>query len=86
LQSDKNINAKAIVWQRRERGNDAKHFGLREENQMIHNPRFGLLLKEKMDALGIECVFSTPKDYSSGVKRPFTPEMVDFQMKHLPAQ
>jgi acetyl esterase/lipase len=57
-----------------------------DKNEMIHNPRFGLLLKERMDALGLECVFRTPKDYPSGVKRAFTGEMVDFLLKHLPAQ
>jgi hypothetical protein len=37
-----------------------------------------------MDKLGVECVFRTPKDYSSGEVRPFTAEMVDFFIKHFP--
>jgi len=28
----------------------------------IHHPRFGRFLKEKMDTLGIECVFRNTKD------------------------
>jgi hypothetical protein len=52
--------------------------------EMIHNPRFGLLLKEQMDKLRVECVFTTPKNYSSGEVRPFTAEMVDFFIKHFP--
>jgi acetyl esterase len=54
------------------------------QSEMIHNPRFGLLLKERMDKLGVECVFRTPKDYSSGETRPFTAGMVDFFIKHFP--
>jgi hypothetical protein len=30
--------------------------------QGLHHPRFGRFLKEKMDALGIECVFRNTKD------------------------
>jgi acetyl esterase len=30
-----------------------------------HNPRFGVLLKERMDALGIECVFRHLGDYAA---------------------
>lgn len=56
------------------------------QSEMIHNPRFGVFLKEKMDALGIECVFRTPKDYPAGGVRPFTGEMVDFFVKHFPAR
>jgi hypothetical protein len=54
------------------------------QSEMIHNPRFGVFLKEQMDKLGVECVFRTPKDYSAGKVRPFTAEMVDFFMKHFP--
>jgi acetyl esterase/lipase len=52
------------------------------QSEMIHNPRFGQALKEQMDKLGIECVLRTPKDYSAGVVRPFTEEMVNFFVQH----
>ena len=55
------------------------------QSEMIHNPRFGLLLKEEMDKLGVECLFRTPKDYPAGEARPFTGEMVDFLIRHLPS-
>jgi len=52
--------------------------------EMIHNPRFGVLLKERMDPLGIDCIFRTPKDYPDGLgPRPFTSEMVDFFFKYI---
>jgi acetyl esterase len=54
------------------------------QSEMIHNPRFGLLLKEEMDKLGVACLFRTPKDYPAGETRPFTAEMVDFFIKHFP--
>jgi acetyl esterase len=38
------------------------------QNEMIHNPRFGLMLKEKMDPLGIECVLRTRKDYPDATR------------------
>ena len=47
------------------------------EKEHIHHPRFGHLLKEKMDQLGIRCVLKLRKDYrhSSGT---FTQDSVNF--------
>jgi hypothetical protein len=36
-----------------------------------------------MDKLGVDCVFRSPKDYSSAEVRPFTVEMVEFFIKHF---
>jgi hypothetical protein len=56
------------------------------DNEAIHNPAFGVLLKEQMDKLGIECIFRQPKDYPPGSpRRPFTKEMVEFFVKSLAA-
>jgi acetyl esterase len=54
----------------------------RDLNEMIHNPRLGVLLKDQMDKLGLECVFKTPKDYAVRKPRPFTEDMVDFFERH----
>ncbi len=54
----------------------------KDQNEMIHNPRLGVLLKEQMDKLGLECILKTPKDYAARKNRPFTDEMVDFFEKH----
>jgi acetyl esterase/lipase len=52
--------------------------------QAIHHPRFGLLLKERMDKLGIECVFRTPKDYATtGGNHAMVTDMVDFFAKRF---
>jgi len=51
----------------------------------IHNYRFGLVLKERMDQLGIECVLRHSGQYAPqdrGVKN--LREMVDFFVKHFP--
>jgi hypothetical protein len=32
----------------------------------IHHPKFGFVLKERMDALNIECVISLQEDYPHG--------------------
>jgi len=50
----------------------------------IHHPNFGKKLKEKMDALKIECVLKHQDDYRSGGGNPQT-DMVNFFMKHLAA-
>ena len=54
----------------------------KDTNEMVHNPRLGVVLKEQMDKLGIECIFRTPKDYPGQKNRPFTSDMVDFFEKH----
>ncbi len=57
------------------------------QSEMIHSPRFGVLLKERMDILGLECLLRTPKDYPAGAgPRPFTSEMVAFFFKCLGRQ
>jgi hypothetical protein len=46
----------------------------------IHHPRFGTLLKEQMDRLGIECRVET------GVRRgneDYTKQTMDFVKKHF---
>ena len=50
----------------------------------IHNVRFGLLLKEQMDKLHVECVLRTPKNYPGGGNHAVVTEMVQFFVKHLP--
>jgi acetyl esterase len=52
------------------------------QSEMIHTPRFGVALKERMDKLGIECVLRMPKDYAAGVRRAFSEEMVNFFAQH----
>lgn len=47
-------------------------------SEAIHHINFGILLKEKMDDLGIECVVRNPENS----KTP-TQESVDFYSKHL---
>ena len=47
------------------------------ENAGIHHPTFGYLLKEKMDALGIECVVRC------GVTPPGAPDEIDWLLRHL---
>ena len=54
-------------------------------NEGIHNYRFGLVLKQRMNQLGIECVLShagqyAPQDRSVKMHQ----EMVDFFVKHFP--
>ncbi len=50
----------------------------------IHHPRFGYFLKEKMDALGIECIVKTKDDYTGNPAQQSTREMVEFFVKHFP--
>ena len=48
----------------------------------IHHPRFGEVLKEKLDALGIECTVRTRDDYPDEIESPiaeiFDAEAVEF--------
>ena len=54
-------------------------------NSGIHNPRFGLYLKDKMDKLGIECVVHQVEEYPDPAKASgqMTVQMVDFFEKHF---
>jgi len=57
----------------------------------IHHPKFGKVLKEKMDALKIECVLHLAEDYKAdqpvrgGISTPMHKDMVEFLQKHLKA-
>jgi acetyl esterase/lipase len=51
--------------------------------QAIHNVRFGILLKEHMDKMGVECILRSPKDYGSGGNHAITTELIEFFQKHL---
>ena len=48
----------------------------------IHHPIFGKKLKEKMDALKIECVMKHTDDYRRGGGNP-QQDMANFFVKHL---
>ena len=52
----------------------------------IHNYRFGVLLKERMDKLGIECVLKHSGEYTGNRQPQFYGEMVEFFRKHLPRE
>ncbi len=51
--------------------------------QAIHDPRFGVLLKEHMDKLGVECIMRTPKDYPDGGPHGMVTELVNFFLKKV---
>lgn len=51
--------------------------------QGIHHPKFGHILKEKMDALGIECVYRHTAD---GKQPPGNQTMIEFLRDHLLAK
>ena len=54
--------------------------------QGIHHPKFGVLLKEKMAPLGIECVLRHRDDYpDKGMATDLNREMVEFFVKHFKA-
>jgi acetyl esterase len=57
-------------------------------NEGIHNPRFGLYLKDKMDKLGIECVVRQVEEYPerSMASAQMTVQMVDFFEKYFARQ
>jgi acetyl esterase/lipase len=51
----------------------------------IHDARFGVLLKERMDKLGIECELHLPSDYKNDpLAKEYNQAMVDFFVKHFP--
>jgi hypothetical protein len=49
----------------------------------IHHPEFGHYLKDKMDVLGIECVYRHTDD---GNRLPPSVEMFEFFKRHLLAE
>ncbi len=54
--------------------------------QGIHHPKFGVLLKEKMTPLSIECVVRHRDDYpDKGMATDLNREMVEFFVKHFKA-
>jgi acetyl esterase/lipase len=53
--------------------------------QGIHHPRFGEVLKKKLDALKIECIVRHADDYKGKGGNPTT-DMVNFFRKHLAAK
>ena len=56
-------------------------------NEGIHNPRFGLYLKEKMDKLGIECVVHQLAEYTEGkANEQSNRQMVEFFQKYFAKQ
>lgn len=50
----------------------------------IHNYRFGVIVKERMDQLGIECVLRHAGQYTGDRQPQFYSDMVDFFLKHFP--
>jgi len=56
-------------------------------NQGIHHPRFGEILKEKMDKMGVECVLRLREDLldlqPEDMRTSFFHELVDFLKRHL---
>ena len=54
----------------------------------IHHPNFGTKLKEKMDALGIECIMKHKDDYERDggrINEKVNEDMLEFFVKHLKA-
>jgi acetyl esterase len=52
--------------------------------ERFHNIRFGLLLKERLDQLGIEYVLRNVNDYPENQGSLHQRDMVDFFLKHFP--
>jgi acetyl esterase/lipase len=50
----------------------------------VHHPRLGYPLKEKMDKLGIECIFRVKEDYDGKPTGQRQLDFVDFFLKHFP--
>ena len=59
----------------------------KNQNDAVHNIRFGLAVKERMDKLGIECVVQDPTDYAgldaNHRSLKLNEDMVDFFLKHM---
>ena len=51
--------------------------------QGIHHPRFGALLKERMDKLGIPCIVRHRDEYGGEALGRLNQEMLEFFQKHL---
>lgn len=51
--------------------------------QHIHHPKFGFVLKEKMDKAGVECVVKLREDYQGGGRDSAVQDYVKFFEKHL---
>jgi len=49
----------------------------------IHHPKFGIVLKEKLDALGVECVLRLREDYPNAPGRAPVDEYVEFLLDKL---
>ncbi|MCX7017033.1 MAG: alpha/beta hydrolase [Candidatus Sumerlaeota bacterium] len=57
------------------------------KDERVHNIRFGVLLKEQMDKLGIECILHSVEDYpGSSSERPakYNQDLIDFFLRHFP--
>jgi acetyl esterase len=52
--------------------------------ERVHHPVFGFYLKEKMDALGVECVMHLKDDYGDNAPVAWHRDMVQFFVKHFP--
>jgi hypothetical protein len=55
--------------------------------QRMHHPVFGFYLKQRMDALGVECVIRLRAEYAGdkeAVQLAMNEELVQFFLKHFP--
>jgi len=52
-------------------------------NLYIHHPKFGIVLKEKLDALGVECILRLREDYPNTPGRAPVDEYVRFFLEKL---
>jgi acetyl esterase/lipase len=52
-------------------------------NVAIHHPKFGFVLKEKLDALGIECIVRCQDDYEGDPREQYYREMLEFFQRHF---
>ena len=50
--------------------------------QHIHHPKFGFVLKKKLDKLGVECVLKLREDYPAATRAPVD-DYAKFFFKHL---
>jgi hypothetical protein len=51
--------------------------------QGIHHPKFGEILKAKMDKFGIECVLKHRDDYQGEPQQQMYRDIVEFFKKHM---
>lgn len=49
----------------------------------IHHPKFGFLLKEKLDAIGVECILKLREDYPEGAQSQAVRDQVRFLCEKL---